>query len=99
MENQKKATWRTKNPMELANRMIACHMIKEIGVANIEKLAGIDDTTMNLFLLPIVGEDDNVTNEIDWETVLFKCSDLQLSALFAHFEPKKKEPKSSIIIQ
>ena len=97
---QKKANWRTQNPMVLVNRMVACHMIREIGVANIEKLEteGIDEEIAKVFLLPILDENNNAQNEIDWEAVLFKVTDLQLSRLFSHFEPKTEEAKSKLIL-
>ena len=86
-------SWRTKNPMDMANRMVACHMIKEIGA---EKIRQGDQEIADTFLLPVANEEGKEYDDIDWEFVLFQATDFQLNKLFAQFERK---PKSNLIVE
>jgi hypothetical protein len=86
--------WRMESPMVMANKMVACYMLQEIGVENLEKLP--DEKLKELFLKPIEEEEDGKfveKNEIDWEFVLFRATNFQLSEVFGNFQPKEKTAK------
>lgn len=75
------------NPIQLAERMLACHILREIGPEKIRK--GNQDYA-NLFLIT-VAEEEITKEEIDWEFVLFNATNFQIDNLLNQFEKKKKE--------
>ena len=93
--------WRMESPMVMANKMVVCYMLQEIGVENLEKLP--DEELKELFLKPIEEEENGKfveKNEIDWEFVLFRATNFQLSQVFGNFQPKEKtaQPASTLTL-
>ena len=81
--------WKQKSPMDMANRIVACDILRSIGP---EKIAMIkDDVLKNSFLLPCVDDKDKEYFEIDWKFVIFEMTDYQMGKLMENFQPKEKE--------
>jgi hypothetical protein len=79
--------WKQKGPIELANRMVACDMIREVGAVNISKIK--DERLANEFLVEYENEEGKSFFEIDWKFVLFGATEHQIGKLLDMFKPKK----------
>lgn len=90
---QKPSSWRKKTPIDMANRVVACDIIKSIGSEKIQKIP--DNKLREVFLLPVVDENGGEGFEIDWEFIIFEATEYQIGKLLDWFIPvkKKKEPK------
>lgn len=91
--------WKQKSPIEMANRIVACDILRSIGA---EKIAMIKDEKLkNVFLLPCIDDNDKEYFEIDWKFVIFEMTDYQMGKLMDNFQPKQKEkeePKKSLLV-
>lgn len=78
---KKSVNWRQQNPRTLLNKMIGVMILKEIGAKNILKL---EDKAL---VEQIIFYDDDNNPFINWEEVMFKLTQLQVSRIIAQFSP------------
>jgi len=92
--------WKSKSPIELANRMVACDIIRTISSSKIQDID--DEKLRKAFLLPYEDDEGNKYSEIDWEFVLFYATEYQIGSLLEKFQPrqknKKEEKKKSLLV-
>jgi len=81
--------WKQKQPRDMVNRIIACNIIREIGVEKIEKIS--DKKLKEVFLLPCTDEEGKDYNEIDWKAMIFTITDHEIRKLIDAFQPAPKD--------
>lgn len=78
---KKSVNWRQQNPRTLLNKMIGVMILREIGAKNILKLED------KVLVEQIIFYDDDNNPFINWEEVMFKLTQLQVSRIIAQFSP------------
>jgi len=89
--------WKGKSPLEMANRIVACDILRSIGPQKINMIE--DEKIKNPFLVFVLNDKNEEIPEIDWEFVIFEATEFQIGKVIGEFQPKRKEkPKSDIKI-
>lgn len=82
--SNKRHNWRSKNPMEMVNRMIGIFTLREIGPTKVNSIP--DEGMRERFLVEMVHEDGTSEMVFDWDYILFTASDNELAALIGMFQ-------------